>query len=66
MIKILGPRRVGTEQPQQFELVYRDFENASQGYFQTTMYGTEAVLRASLQQCEVAEVDINNLFQHAR
>ena len=66
MIQIIGVRIVGTEHPHQFELAYKDLEKATdKGYLVTTKYGTESMLRAALEDCEVAESVIDALFQNA-
>jgi hypothetical protein len=66
MIEIMGLRKVGKEQPQQFELVYQDLEKGTdKGYLMTTKYDTEPALRTVLRGCGIAEADIDTLFQRA-
>jgi hypothetical protein len=67
MIQIMGLRKVGTEKPQQFELIYKDLKkNSDKGYLMTTKYDTESALRTVLNGCGMAESTINTLFQRAK
>jgi hypothetical protein len=62
MIQIMGLRKVGTEKPQQFELIYKDLKkNSDKGYLMTT-----SALRTVLNGCGMAESTINTLFQRAK
>jgi hypothetical protein len=62
MYQVLNLRKVGTEQPQLFELVLKDLENNTPGYFQTTKFGTEPQLREVLTESGIEEAEINRLF----
>ena len=67
MIQIHGVIKIGTEQPQQFQLTYKDLEKENQkGYLLTTKYGTEEQLRDVLASCDVPEGEIDGYFARAQ
>jgi hypothetical protein len=63
--QVLGLRKAGRKDPQQFELILKDLDNKDRGYFQTTRYGTEPQLRTILQAGGMLESEIDSLFERA-
>lgn len=67
MIQIVRLRKLGTEQPELFEFVYKDPARAKgKGYFQTTKIGTEEQIRAMMHELGMATDAINERFQGAQ
>jgi hypothetical protein len=66
MIQVHSLRKVGNEQPEEFELAFKDLVNRSEGYYQTIVYGTEPYLREALRSSGIAGPAIENLFRNTR
>jgi hypothetical protein len=66
MIQVHNLRKVGNEQPEEFELVFKDLETKNEGYYQTIIYGTEAYLREVLRNGGIPGPSIDYLFKNAR
>jgi hypothetical protein len=66
MIRVHSLRKVGNEQPEEFELAFKDLVNRSEGYYQTIVYGTEAYLREALRNGGIPGPAIENFFRTAR
>lgn len=65
MLKVLGLRKIVNTDPQEYELRWHDLENKKPGYEQTTVTGTEAVLRPMLKNGGMTEASIDILFMRA-
>jgi len=66
MFNVLGLRKVGNADPQEFELSLKDLENKKPGYLGRTEYGTEAEVRARLKDSGISEFEIEKLFKNAQ
>ena len=66
MIQVHSLRRVGNEQPEEFELTFKDLEISSEGYYETIVYGTESYVWTVLRNGGIAGPAIENLFRNAR
>lgn len=66
MYNVLGLSKTNSPLPEQeYELVFRDSENQKPGYVRSSVYGTEAGIRAALKTGGLAEAQIEALLEQA-
>jgi hypothetical protein len=66
MIQVHSLRRVGNEQPEEFELAFKDLVNGSEGYYETIVYGTESYVWTVLRNGGIPVPAIDSLFRNSR
>jgi hypothetical protein len=66
MIRVHSLRKVGNDQPEEFELSFKDLVNMSEGYYQTIVYGTESYVQTVMRSGGIPGPAIENLFRNAR
>ena len=65
MLRVVSLRKVGSEDPQEYELLLKDLDDKDAVHISQSNYGSEPQLRAKLKHCGMPDAEINKWFEKA-